>query len=99
MAANEPVIALVRLESICVPKTVNGIFVCIFIKFTSTPGRYVLLVNGRGVTPATTSLVPVTLIIGDNGGSTQMNRLRLPPFAIAHWVKSTALGLCGPTLD
>jgi len=54
-------------------KTVNGIFVCIFIKFASTPGRYVLLVEGRGVTPPSTSPVAVTLIIGNNGGSTNMS--------------------------
>ncbi len=54
-------------------KTVNGIFVRIFIKFTSTPGRYDLLVTGRGVTPAITSPVLVTLIIGNNGDSTHMN--------------------------
>jgi hypothetical protein len=55
-------------------KTVNGIFLCLFIKFTSTPGRYVLLANRIGGTLTDTiSPVPVTLTIGDNSGTTQMN--------------------------
>jgi len=55
-------------------KTVNGIFLCIFIKFTSTPGTYQLLANRKGGTLTNTgSPVPVTLTIGDNTGSTQMN--------------------------
>ena len=48
--------------------TFNGIFVCVFIKFTSTPGKYVLLATARGVIPATASPVPVSLY----SGSTQM---------------------------
>jgi hypothetical protein len=55
-------------------KTVNGIFLCLFIKSTDTPGQYVLLANRRGGTLTDTgSLIPVTLTIGDNSGSTQMN--------------------------
>jgi hypothetical protein len=55
-------------------KRVNGIFLCVFIKFTSTPGSYVLLANRIGGTlTSTTSPVPVTLTIGANRGSTQMN--------------------------
>ena len=55
-------------------KTVNHIFLCVFIKFTSTPGRYILLANRIGGTlKTTTSPVPVSLSIGDNGGTTQMN--------------------------
>jgi hypothetical protein len=55
-------------------KTINGIFLCVFIKFTSTPGSYVLLANRIGGTlTSTTSPVPVTLTIGANSGSTQMN--------------------------
>ncbi len=55
-------------------KTVNHIFLCVFIKFTSTPGSYALLANRIGGTlTSTISPVPVTLTIGANSGSTQMN--------------------------
>jgi len=55
-------------------KRVNSIFLCVFIKFTTTPGSYVLLANRIGGTLTnTTSPVPVTLTIGANRGSTQMN--------------------------
>ena len=55
-------------------KTVNHIFLCVFIRFTNTPGKYVLLANRKGGTlSTTTSPVPVTLAIGNNSGSTQMN--------------------------
>jgi hypothetical protein len=55
-------------------KTVNHIFLCVFIKFTSTPGSFVLLANRRGGTlSTTTSPVPVILAIGDDSGTTQMN--------------------------
>jgi hypothetical protein len=54
-------------------KTVNHIFLCVFIKFTSTPGSYALLANRIGGTQSTTtSPVPVTLAIGNDSGSTQM---------------------------
>ena len=54
-------------------KTVNGIFLCVFIKFTSTLGSYQLLVNRKGGTlTTTTSPVPVLLSIGDNSGTAQM---------------------------
>src|SRR5262249_49951441 len=42
------------------------------IQFTNTPGSYRLLVFQQGG-PQFTSLVPVTLTIGNNSGSTQMN--------------------------
>ena len=55
-------------------KTVNHIFLCIYIKFTSTPGSYILLANRIGGTlNTTTSPVPVSLSIGDNSGTTQMS--------------------------
>ena len=55
-------------------KRINGIFLCIFIKFTSTPGSYVLLANRIGGTLSTTiSPVPVTLTIGHDSGTAQMN--------------------------
>jgi YVTN family beta-propeller protein len=55
-------------------RTVNGIFLCIYIKFTSAPGSYQLLANRKGGTlTGTTSPVPVTLTIGDDSGSTLMN--------------------------
>jgi hypothetical protein len=55
-------------------KTVDGIFLCIFIKFTTTPSRYVLLANRTGGTlTGTTNPMPVTLTVGDNSGSTLMN--------------------------
>jgi hypothetical protein len=50
-------------------KTVNGIFLCIYIKFTSTPGSYQLLVYGQGGT-LPTKQSPVTLTIGNDSGST-----------------------------
>jgi hypothetical protein len=54
-------------------KTVNHIFLCVFIKFTSTPGSYALLANRIGGTlTSTTSPVPVTLAIGDDSGTAQM---------------------------
>jgi hypothetical protein len=54
--------------------TVNGIFLRLDIKFTDTPGRYVLLANRNGGSlTSTTKLVPVTLTIGDNSGSTLMH--------------------------
>jgi hypothetical protein len=55
-------------------KRVNHIFLCVFIKFTSTPGSYALLANRIGGTlTSTTSLVPVTLAIGNDSGTAQMN--------------------------
>jgi hypothetical protein len=55
-------------------KTINNIFLCIFIKFTSTPGSYALLANRKGGTlSTTTSPVPVTLAIGNDSGTAQMN--------------------------
>lgn len=55
-------------------KTVRGIFLAVFINFTRTPGNYALRANRRGGTLNITSTpVPVTLIIGNNSGSTQMN--------------------------
>jgi hypothetical protein len=55
-------------------KTVNGIFLCMFFKFTSTPGIYELTSNRVGGTlTTTTSPVPVTLSIGNNAGTTDMN--------------------------
>jgi hypothetical protein len=55
-------------------KKVNGIFLCIFIKFTSTSGTYQLLANRIGGTlNSTGSPVPVTLTIGDDSGTTKMN--------------------------
>jgi hypothetical protein len=55
-------------------KTVNGIFLRIFIKFTGRPGKYVLLANrSGGILATTTSPVPVTLTIGNDSGTTRMN--------------------------
>lgn len=55
-------------------KTVNGIYLCLLIKFTSTSGSYVLQANRTGGTlSSTTSPVLVTLTVGNNTGSTQMN--------------------------
>jgi hypothetical protein len=55
-------------------KTVDGILLCVFIKFTSTPNTYELLAERKGGTLTdTTSPVPVTLTIDNNGGTTQMN--------------------------
>jgi hypothetical protein len=55
-------------------KKVGGIFLCVFIKFTNTPGTYQLLANRIGGTlDSTTSPLPVTLTIGDDSGSTLMN--------------------------
>jgi CSLREA domain-containing protein len=54
-------------------KTVNGIFLFIYLKFTSRAGQYQLFATGSGTKPlASTSPVPVTLIIGQNGGSALM---------------------------
>jgi hypothetical protein len=54
-------------------KTVNHIFQCVFIKFTSTPGSYALLANRIGGTlTSTTSPVPVALAIGNDSGTAQM---------------------------
>ena len=55
-------------------KRINGIFLCVFIKFTDVPGTYQLLANRFGGTlNSTTGPVPVTLTIGDNSGTTQMS--------------------------
>jgi hypothetical protein len=55
-------------------KTVNGISRYIHIKFTSAPGIYQLVALRKGGTlTTTTSPVPVTLTIGNDSGSTQMN--------------------------
>jgi hypothetical protein len=55
-------------------KTVKHIFLCVFIKFTSTPGSYALLANRIGGTlTSTISPVPVTLAIGNDSGASQMN--------------------------
>ncbi|MBV8359034.1 MAG: right-handed parallel beta-helix repeat-containing protein [Deltaproteobacteria bacterium] len=55
-------------------KTVNGVFFCVFLKFTPYPWVYQLLVERNGST-ITDSLspVPVTLTVGDDSGSIQMN--------------------------
>jgi beta-propeller repeat-containing protein len=55
-------------------KKLNNIFLCLYIRNTSTPGTYILLVkSGRGaLTGTTTNPVPVALTIGDNFGNTQM---------------------------
>jgi hypothetical protein len=54
-------------------KTVNHIFLCVFIKFSNTPGSYALLANRIGGTlTSTTSPVPVTLAIGNDSGTAQM---------------------------
>jgi CSLREA domain-containing protein len=50
-------------------KTVNGIFLFVYIKFTSTPGIYRLLVERKGG-PLPTNPAPVTLTIGNDSGST-----------------------------
>jgi hypothetical protein len=55
-------------------KTVNGIFLCVFIKFTSIPGNYQLeAVRSGGTLSTTTSPVPVTLTIGNDSGTAQMS--------------------------
>jgi hypothetical protein len=55
-------------------KKVGGIFLCVFIKFTNTPGTYQLLANRIGGTlDSTTSPLLVTLTVGDNSGNTGMN--------------------------
>jgi hypothetical protein len=56
-------------------KKINNIFLRVYIKNTSTSGSYSLMANsGRGaLTGTTTSPVPVTLTVGDNSGSTEMN--------------------------
>jgi hypothetical protein len=54
-------------------KTVNNIFLCIYIKSTSTPGSYILLANSKGAPlSGITSPVAVALTIGDDFGTTQM---------------------------
>ena len=54
-------------------KTVNHIFLGVFIKLTSSPSTYQLLVNRKGGTlTSTTSPVPVTLTIGYNSGTARM---------------------------
>jgi hypothetical protein len=70
-----PVGSLVKYPSGYVyQKTVDGIFLFIYLKFTSTPGKYQLFATGSGTKLfATTSLLPVTLIIGQNGSSALMN--------------------------
>jgi hypothetical protein len=55
-------------------QTVNNVFLCVYIKNTSTPGSYILLANSRGAPlSGITSPVPVALTIGDDFGTTQMN--------------------------
>jgi hypothetical protein len=51
---------------------VNGVFLCLYIKFTDTPGSYQLLAYQKGG-PLFTTPVLVTLTIGNNSGSTIMN--------------------------
>jgi hypothetical protein len=54
-------------------RTVNNIFLCVYIKSTSTPGSYILLANSKGAPlSGITSPVPVALTIGDDFGTTQM---------------------------
>ena len=54
-------------------KKVNGIFLCIYLKFTKTPGTYQLLVYRKGGTIDTNaSPVPVSLSIDDVNGSADM---------------------------
>jgi hypothetical protein len=54
--------------------TVNSIFLCLYLKFTSTRGQYQLFATGSSTNlSATTSPVPMTLIIGQNGGGTLVN--------------------------
>jgi hypothetical protein len=52
----------------------NDIFLYVYIKNTSTPGKYALLAyGGRGaLTGTTTSPLPVALTIDDDFGTTQM---------------------------
>jgi hypothetical protein len=55
-------------------KRVHGIFLCVYIKFTSTPGHYQLLANRSGGTLTDTgSPQPVALTIGVNNGATVTN--------------------------
>jgi hypothetical protein len=55
-------------------QTVHGIYLRLTIKFTSLPDRYVVLAYRKGGTlTGTISLVPATLTIGNNSGSTLMN--------------------------
>ena len=55
-------------------KTVNHIFLCLYIRNTSTPGSYLLLANSKGAALSSiTSPVAVALTIGDDYGTTQMN--------------------------
>jgi hypothetical protein len=54
-------------------KTINHIFERIVIKFTNTPGSYRLLVYRNSGTIPAISLMQVTLTIGHNSRSTQMN--------------------------
>jgi hypothetical protein len=55
-------------------KMVNRGFIRLFIQFTNVPGSYQLLASGvDSILSNATVVVPVTLTIGDNSGSTQMS--------------------------
>ena len=51
---------------------VQCIFLCLYIRFISTLDRYILLGYRKGSALPSTPVL-VTLIIGDNSGSTLMN--------------------------
>jgi hypothetical protein len=55
-------------------KKIDGIFLCVFIKFTSTRGTYELLANRIGGTLTDTgNPIPAALTIGNDHGTTLMN--------------------------
>jgi hypothetical protein len=57
-------------------KTVNGIYLHLVIHFTGTPGEYILLAHRVGGTLTdTTNPLPVTLTIGNDSDTNQMNAL------------------------
>jgi hypothetical protein len=51
--------------------TINGIFLSMFLTPTDIPGIYTLIANGNVM--GTSNPLPVTLTIGDNFGSAQLN--------------------------
>jgi hypothetical protein len=69
-------VILVRLEEVHMALTEDAelsVFMCVLIKFTDSPGSYVLLANRKGGTlTTTTSPVPVTLAIGSASGTAQV---------------------------
>jgi hypothetical protein len=57
-------------------KTVNGIYLHLVIHSTATPGEYILLAHRVGGTLTDpTNPLPVTLTIGNNSDTNQMNPL------------------------